>query len=154
MTFDVKERAERARRLFHEGYNCSQAVLLAYASDLGMDEEVAKAVASSFGGGMGRMREVCGTCTAMFAIAGLVKPNSIPGDTESKIANYQLVQELAEEFKRETGSIICRDMLKLNGNTHEGPIPEPRTGDYYKRRPCSELVYLAAEIVGNKLNSL
>lgn len=154
MKFNVKERAERARQLFHEGYNCSQSVLLAYCSDLGMDEEIAKAVASSFGGGMGRMREVCGTCTAMFALAGLACPSSVPGDLKTKTANYQLVQELAEEFKKETGSIICRDMLKLNGNTHEGPIPEPRTGDYYKRRPCSELVYLAAEIVGNKLNAL
>ena len=154
MKYDVKERAERARQLFHEGYNCSQAVLLAYAGDLGMDENIAKAVASSFGGGMGRMREVCGTCTAMFAIAGMVKPNSVPGDIKSKTENYQLVQELAEEFKKETGSIICRDMLKLNNNTHEGPIPEPRTGEYYKKRPCSGLVYLAAEIVGNKLNTL
>ena len=154
MKFNVKERADLARQLFTEGYNCSQAVLLAYCSDLGLNQEIAKAIASSFGGGMGRMREVCGTCTAMFALVGLASPSSVPGDIKTKTANYQLVQELAEAFKRETGSIICRDMLELNGNTHEGPIPEIRTGEYYKRRPCSELVYLAAEIVGNKLNTL
>lgn len=154
MELNVQERAEKARQLFREGYNCSQAVLLAYTDLFPLDAETAKAIASSFGGGMGRMREVCGTCTAMFAIAGLARPSTVPGDTKSKMENYALVQELAQEFKKETGSIICRDMLKLNGNTHEGPIPEQRTEDYYKRRPCSELVYLAAEIIGNKLTQL
>lgn len=154
MEINVQERATRARALFHEGYNCSQAVLLAYADLFHLDAEVAKAISCSFGGGMGRMREVCGTCTAMFAIAGLAKPSTVPGDTKSKMENYALVQELAADFKKETGSIICRDMLHLNGNTHEGPIPEQRSEDYYKRRPCSELVYLAAEIIGNKLKSL
>lgn len=154
MELNVQERAEKARQLFREGYNCSQAVLLAYVDLFPLDVETAKAIASSFGGGMGRMREVCGTCTAMFAIAGLARPSTVPGDTKSKMENYAIVQELAQEFKKETGSIICRDMLKLNGNTHEGPIPEQRTEDYYKRRPCSELVYLAAEIIGNKLTQL
>lgn len=154
MSIDVKERAERARNFFHEGYNCSQSVLMAYADLFNLDIEVAKAIASSFGGGMGRLREVCGTCTGMFAIAGLACPSSIPGDMQSKTANYALVQSLAEDFRRETGSIICRELLKKNDNTHEGPIAEVRTPEYYKKRPCSELVYLAAEIVGNKLNTL
>lgn len=153
MRVNVKERAERARELFHEGYNCCQSVLLAYADVYGLEEELAKKLSCSFGGGMGRMREVCGTCSAMFMLAGMELPSTIPGDAQSKMENYALVQELAEDFKKETGSIICRDMLKLNGNTHEGPIPEPRTDDYYKRRPCSELVYLAAEIYGNKINN-
>lgn len=153
MKVDVKERAERARELFLEGYNCCQSVVLAYADVYGLNEELAKKLSCSFGGGMGRMREVCGTCSAMFMLAGMELPSTIPSDTQSKMENYALVQELAEEFKKETGSIICRDMLKLNGNTHEGPIPEPRTGEYYKKRPCSELVYLAAEIYGNKINN-
>jgi len=153
MRVNVKERAERARELFHEGYNCCQSVLLAYADVYGLDEELAKKLSCSFGGGMGRMREVCGTCSAMFMLAGMELPSTIPGDSQTKMENYALVQELAEDFKKETGSIICRDMLKLNGNTHEGPIPEPRTGEYYKKRPCSELVYLAAEIYGNKINN-
>lgn len=153
MRVNPKERAERARELFHEGYNCCQSVLLAYADVYGLEEELAKKMSCSFGGGMGRMREVCGTCSAMFMLAGMELPSTIPGDTTSKMENYALVQELAENFKKETGSIICRDMLKLNGNTHEGPIPEPRTGEYYKKRPCSELVYLAAEIYGNTINN-
>lgn len=153
MKVNPKERAERARELFHEGYNCCQSVLLAYADVYGLEEELAKKMSCSFGGGMGRMREVCGTCSAMFMLAGMELPSTIPGDTTSKMENYALVQELAENFKKETGSIICRDMLKLNGNTHEGPIPEPRTGEYYKKRPCSELVYLAAEIYGNTINN-
>jgi len=153
MRVNVKERAERARELFHDGYNCCQSVLLAYADVYGLNEELAKKLSCSFGGGMGRMREVCGTCSAMFMLAGMELPSTIPGDNQTKMENYALVQELAEDFKKETGSIICRDMLKLNGNTHEGPIPEPRTGEYYKKRPCSELVYLAAEIFGNKINN-
>jgi len=153
MRVNAKERAERARELFHEGYNCCQSVLLAYADVYGLNEELAKKLSCSFGGGMGRMREVCGTCSAMFMLAGMELPSTIPGDNQTKMENYALVQELAEDFKKETGSIICRDMLKLNGNTHEGPIPEPRTGEYYKKRPCSELVYLAAEIFGNKINN-
>jgi len=153
MRVNPKERAEKARELFHEGYNCCQSVLLAYADVYGLNEELAKKLSCSFGGGMGRMREVCGTCSAMFMLAGMELPSTIPGDNQTKMENYALVQELAEDFKKETGSIICRDMLKLNNNTHEGPIPEPRTGEYYKKRPCSELVYLAAEIFGNKINN-
>ena len=137
----VKERAEQAKAYFQDGYNCSQAVFMAYADLFDMDVELASKLASSFGGGMGRLREVCGTCTGMFVVASLA---------EAKKTNYALVQQLAEDFRKENGSIICRELLGLDHKKDE-PTPSARTQEYYKKRPCGELVYLAAEILGKRL---
>ena len=138
-------KAEKAKELFEEGYNCSQAVIGAFCEELGVDFETAMKLSSSFGGGMGRMREVCGAVSGLFMAAGLKYGYNLPEDTVSKAAHYKLIQELAESFKEKNGSIICRELLGENAidGTH---IPEKRTDTYYKKRPCSELVKDAALI--------
>ncbi len=137
---------EKAMSLFKEGYNCSQAVFGAFAEELGLDFETAVKIASSFGGGMGRMREVCGAVSGMFMAAGMKCGYSSPTDNQSKTAHYKLIQDLAGEFKACNGSIVCRELLGLEGkdNSH---VPSERTKEYYKKRPCAELVGEAAEIL-------
>ncbi|MBO5136235.1 MAG: C_GCAxxG_C_C family protein [Clostridia bacterium] len=142
---------EKAMELFKEGYNCAQAVFLAYAEDYGMDETQAKKIASSFGGGMGRMREVCGAVSGMFMVAGLENGQTDPKDGQSKVNNYETVQKLAEKFKEENGSIYCRELLGLTDTVHNNPNPETRTEEYYKKRPCGELVGIACDIIDEVL---
>ena len=107
--FDIKERAEKAKAYFQDGYNCSQSVFMAYADLFNLDVELASKFASSFGGGMGRLREVCGACTGMFMVASMAIPADNK-DAEAKKANYALVQAVAEDFRQENGSIICREL--------------------------------------------
>ncbi|MBR2914007.1 MAG: C_GCAxxG_C_C family protein [Oscillospiraceae bacterium] len=137
---------EKARELFKQGYNCSQAVLLAFCDVTGLNEQTALMLSSSFGGGMGRMREVCGAVSGMFMVAGLLYGYSEPHDQAGKTAHYKRIQALAEEFRKENGSIICRELLGLPGGA-DSHVPEPRTDAYYKKRPCAELVALAARIM-------
>lgn len=154
-------RKEKAMRLFKEGYNCSQAVFAAYADKYGFDEETAFKISASFGGGMGRMREVCGAASGMFLVAGM-ETGAIDGkDVDGKKANYDMVQALAAEYRKENGSIICKELLGLvpmpGAQTGEAvdvsaaqftdTKPEPRTQEYYKKRPCAELVGQACEIL-------
>lgn len=157
------KKAERARRLFKEGYNCAQAVVGAFAGEMGMDFDTAIKLASSFGGGMGRMREVCGAVSGMFIVAGVLYGYSDPKDKEAKDKHYALIQELAEQFKNSNGSIICKNLLtgtnlepptiKLNVNEDEKleidstPVSTPRTAEFYQKRPCDELVWCAANII-------
>ncbi len=137
--------AERAKELFKSGYNCSQAVLGAFCEELGMDFETAMKVASSFGGGMGRMREVCGTVSGMFMAAGLKYGFSDNSDPAKKGELYKRIQYLAELFREKNGSIICRELLQGIENS-SSPEPAERTQNYYKKRPCVDLVGDAAEI--------
>lgn len=146
----LEERVERARGLFNSGYNCAQAVLLAYNDIVGMDDEAAAVIASSFGGGMGRLREVCGAVSGMSMLASLISPAPDPNDRAARTANYALVQDFAERFRAENGSIVCRELLGL-GVAKESPEPSPRTSEYYSRRPCAEYVASAARIVGRYL---
>lgn len=139
---------EKAMSLFKEGYNCSQSVIGAFAEELGMDFETAVKIASSFGGGMGRMREVCGAVSGMFMAAGLKCGYSSPTDVKSKTNHYKLIQDLAAEFKKSNGSIVCRELLGLEGKDNNY-VPSARTNEYYKKRPCVELVGQAAEILEN-----
>lgn len=141
---------EKAMSLFKEGYNCSQAVFLTFSDELGLDREMALKLSSSFGGGMGRLREVCGAVSGMFMVAGLKRGYTSPDDMKSKKEHYELIQRLANEFKKHNSSIICRDLLELSPGA-DNPSPEPRTNDYYKKRPCNELVGQAAEIVAKEL---
>ena len=157
-TFNLEERVEKAKRLFkEEGYNCCQAVVLAYNDIFGLDEKTAASVASGFGGGMGRMREVCGSVSGMTLLAGMISPVDNPSDKSSRTANYALVQEMAERFKEINGSILCKELLGLvpmgsAGNApKETPEPSDRTAEYYKKRPCEELVGISARIVGEKI---
>lgn len=131
---------------FMDGYNCSQAIAVAFSDVTGLTPEFSARMASSFGGGMGRMREVCGTVSGMLMVAGLLYGYSTPGDDVSKREHYQRVQELAGKFREREGSIICREILK---NPPSDPNPTPRTADFYKKRPCVRLVMLAADILDN-----
>ena len=158
---NIEERVEKAKRLFKEGgYNCCQAVVLAYNDVFGIDDQTAAAVSSGFGGGMGRMREVCGAVSAMVMLAGLIKPATDPTVKDWRTANYALVQEMAGEFKEINGSIVCKELLGLvpmgssRQTTQESPEPSDRTPEYYKKRPCEELVGISARIVGEKIKSL
>ena len=132
------------------GYNCAQSVFIAFSSEFGLDDETALKLSSSFGGGMGRLREVCGAVSAMFAIAGLKYGYTSPNNDEVKAKHYELVQQLAAKFKEKYGTIICRDLLELPEGS-DSPIPSKRTEEYYKQRPCEAFVRYAAEIIEKEL---
>lgn len=149
---EVNYYKERARELFKEGYNCSQAVFGAFAEELGMSFETAVLISSSFGGGMGRLREVCGAVSGMFMAAGLAFGTTDITDHKAKSDHYALIQSLASEFKEQNGSIICRELLGLSEKKPDVPVPEKRTEEYYKKRPCAELCADAAEIFAKKLS--
>lgn len=157
--FDIEKRAQKAKQNFLDGYNCCQAVLLAFSDIFGADELTIATIASGFGGGMARMREVCGTVSAMGMAAGFISPAIHPKDMDERTANYALVQELAGEFRKENGSIVCRELLGLgtkdrengNGREIEPPKPSDRTSEYYRKRPCPELVACSARIIARKL---
>ena len=135
---------ERAMSLFKEGYNCAQAVFMSFSEETGIDEKTAARLASSFGGGIGRMREVCGAVSGMMMVVGLLYGFEPSEGSAAKSAHYHLVQELAEQFRQQAGSIICREILK---NPPADPNPSPRTAEYYANRPCARMVMLAAEIL-------
>ena len=139
-------RKERAMELFESGYNCSQSVILAFSDLVGIDEKTLARIGSSFGGGMGRLREVCGAVTGMFTIAGLLYGYDTAEEGEKKAEHYARIQQLAKSFSDENDSIICRELLGLDKKTDD-PVPEKRTAEYYQKRPCSELVGTAAEIL-------
>ena len=146
----MKSRVEKAERLFREGYNCSQSVFAAYCDLYGIDEETALKLSASFGGGMGRMREVCGAVSGMFLIAGMETGATEGKDSEGKKYNYDTVQFLAEKFREKNGSIVCRELLGLSEKKPEGykeTKPEDRTEQYYKKRPCVEVVKTATEFI-------
>lgn len=159
--FDIEERVAKAKRLFQEeGYNCCQAVVLAYNDIFGIDDITAATIASGFGGGFGRMREVCGSVSGMVILAGFISPATDPSVKTARTANYALVQELAGEFRRLNGSIVCKELLGLvpmgscSPAPAESPVPSDRTEEYYKKRPCAELVGISAKIVGEKILSM
>ena len=139
-------RAEKAEKLFKEGYNCSQAVVGAFSDKLSLDKETLMKLSSSFGGGMGRLREVCGAVSGMFVVLGLIKGYNSPDDNDGKKAHYENIQALAKEFEEENGSRICRELLGLSVKKEE-PTPEKRTEEYYKKRPCVEMVKSAVAIL-------
>ena len=134
-----------AAELFMNGSNCAQAVLLAFGDLTGLDPETAAKISSSFGGGMGRLREVCGAVSSMLMTAGILYGYDDPGENDdAKKAHYQLVQDLCRAFREEVGSIICREILE---NPPSDPNPSPRTAEYYKTRPCVRMVMEAARIL-------
>ena len=142
--------AEKAKAYFEQGYNCAQAVTLAFAEEMGVEKEMAAKMASSFGGGLGRLREVCGCVSGMALAAGALYGYSEPEAKEEKADHYALIQKLANEFKERNGSIICRELLAgINNDTN--PVPEERTESYYKKRPCAELAYVAAQILEEEM---
>lgn len=152
MNIDVKERAERAEAFFKSGFNCCQSVVMAFDDIAGMSADSLAAIASGFGGGFGRQREVCGCVSGMTLLTGFISPAADPSDKDGRTANYALVQKLCGAFREECGSIVCRELLGLAPNLHEDPTPSDRTREYYQKRPCAKMVYLAAEIIANELN--
>lgn len=152
MDMTVEEREQRALELFKQGYNCCQAVAMTFSDVLGMEPGQVARIAIGFGGGMGRMREVCGTVSGMTMVAGALRPaNGVPTQL-SKMANYELVQQFAAEFRKQNGSIICKELLGLK-KAEDRVMPEERTPEYYKKRPCGQLCAIAAGIVARYIES-
>lgn len=149
----LNDRVNKAVSLFESGYNCSQSVFMAYADLYDIDSETAAKLATSFGGGMGRLREVCGAVSGMFLVLGLHYPFTDTKNKDSKNTNYKAVQSLANQFKAEMGSYICADLLHKKREA-ESSISEERTTKYYAERPCTKCVRVAAEIVGKELKSI
>lgn len=156
----MTERAKQAGRYFAEGYNCAQSVAIVFEKELGMEKQAIARLMSSFGGGMGRMREVCGSVSGMVLLAGLISPASDPSIKSGRTSNYALVQDMAASFKELNGSIVCKELLGLvpmgSGApaAKESPEPSDRTAEYYKKRPCEELVGISARIVGEKIQKM
>lgn len=151
-------RARRAMELFRQGYNCAQSVFLAFEDYYEIDRSTALKLSSSFGGGMGRLREVCGAVSGMFLTVGMLMGYDAPDDYKAKKEHYERIQYLAGQFKAVNGSIVCRELLERQAQAQKtdknipiavttDPSPELRTPEYYKKRPCPELVGIAAAIV-------
>lgn len=159
MQINEEERVARARQYFLEGYNCSQSVAMTFADVYDIEPELMSRISASFGGGIGRMREVCGAACGMFLLAGL-ESGPYPS-AENKMANYAEVQDLAAQFKEQTGSIICRELLGLNKQRKDGTLepiticakPDERTAEYYAKRPCLNMVETAVRLYCRKLNN-
>lgn len=143
-----EEKARLAGELFAKGYNCSQAVVAAWADDVGLDVDTAMKIASGFGGGMGRLREVCGSVSGAFMILGCKYGYTDGTDQSAKAEMYKLIQSFAARFKESngSGSIVCREMLGLTGIS--SPQPAQRTAEYYKKRPCRQIIELSAGLLG------
>lgn len=153
LLINVEERVERAENYFKAGYNCAQAVVMAFDDVMQMTPDQLARLVAPFGGGMGRMREVCGTVSGMAFVAGAIAPSADPSNLEERKQNYALVQHFADEFRRENGDIVCRRLLGLEPMVEraETAMPSERTPEYYKKRPCGEYVGSAARIVAEYL---
>lgn len=136
----IEQRATNSKLLFSQGYNCSQAVVAACADLYNIDNETALRFSASFGGGIGRMRMTCGAACGMFLLAGLEKGNTISNKPQAKLPNYQLVQKLADTFKQENGSLVCAELLGLNGAPPQ------------QKRPCPEMIAQAVRIYLKEIN--
>ena len=136
--------SEKAAELFLQGYNCAQAVAVAFCDVTGLDEKMTAKTVSAFGGGMGRLREVCGAVSGMFFVLSHLYGYDTPGDDKLKKQLYARVQELANQFREVNGSIVCREILK---NPPTDPNPSPRTAEYYAKRPCVRMVMTAADLM-------
>ena len=138
-------KGEKAQSLFKQGYNCSQSVTLAFDEEMGREKDMIAKIISGFGGGMGRMREVCGCVSGMVFVISSLYGYSDPKDFDSKKELYQRINQVANTFKEKNGSIICKELLGLEKK--DGIVPEKRTDAYYKKRPCSELCKIAGDIL-------
>lgn len=146
----MSKHSKVAKKLFEKGYNCSQAVFAAFCDVTELDLETALKLSSSFGGGMGKLREVCGAVTGMFMVLGMVYGYSDPLDQDAKIQHYERIHTMGDRFKERHKSIICRDLLELAEESNKY-VPEERTEKYYKERPCSRLVEEAAMMLDDYL---
>jgi len=140
------DHVKRAEELFLQGYNCAQATFAAFCDVTGLEFETALRLVSGMGGGMGKLREVCGACSAMFLVLGMADGYSEAEDAQGKAHTYAQVQLLAQKFKDAHGTIICRELLE-GVSTDPSPLPEARTAEYYQKRPCARYVRTAAQII-------
>ena len=134
-----------AKEYFEQGYNCSQSVALAFADEVGMDSKLIARLTGGFGGGMGRMREVCGCFSGIVMVLSQACGYTDPKDTEGKKALYEKIRAAAEQFKKDNGSIICKELLGLE-KPEKTAQPDARTSEYYQKRPCPLLCKYAAEL--------
>jgi len=151
LSIHTEERVERARELFMSGCNCSQAVFCALADVYGIPDDLAKRLSASFGGGVGRLREMCGACSAMALLEGLQSGSTKSDDAEGKQANYKNVQALVRRFEEQNGSYICRELLQLRKDAPTPYVPDARTAEYYRQRPCLRMVECATRIYCERL---
>ncbi len=142
----MESRVEKAVGLFLSGYNCCQSVFAAYSDIFGMEQEMALKVSCSMGGGIGRMREVCGAVSGMAMVAGLACGNTDPNNQAAKTKNYETVRQMAARFEEEHKTIICREILGLRA-AEKSAAPSERSESYYKKRPCAGMVETAARII-------
>lgn len=148
----IEERTQRAVEIFMSGYGCCQSVVAAFADIYGIDDKQAKLIAAGFGGGVGRMRMMCGAVSGMVILAGLNDGQTEAGDREGKAHCYKVVQDLLEEFRKENGSVICAELLGIKGEVPKGNfIPDERNAEYYRKRPCAAKVESAARIFARML---
>lgn len=145
---ELEARVQRAVELFMQGYGCSQSVVAAFADMYGLDHTMAVRIAAGFGGGVGRMRMMCGAVSGIVTLVGLHCGQTEPGDKEGKAACYKVVQDLLAKFKERNGSIVCAELLKMNGCkvVTDTNIPDERNAEYYKKRPCARKVESAARV--------
>ena len=151
----MSNHADIAKELFLKGYNCSQSVLCAFSDVTGYDVDTSARMASSFGGGLGRLRQTCGAVSGAALVLGIVKGYDDPSNYEAKKKHYELVREFADRFKEKNRSINCGKLLKMASlNSESGGQPEKRSDEYYQKRPCPQLVYDAAHILDEMLNDI
>ena len=151
---NYEERIQQAIAYFKAGFNCSQSVVAAFADLYGFTPEQALKMSSSFGGGIGRMRQTCGAACGMFILAGLETGSTDGKDNAQKSYNYQVVQDLAQQFREINGSIICSELLGLKTAADDNaPQASERTDNYYRKRPCAMMVETAARIFAQFLQS-
>ena len=152
---ELDERVQRAVDNFMAGYGCCQSVVAAFSDLYGLDETLAKKVGAGFGGGVGRMRMMCGAVSGIVMLVGLDCGQTEGSDREGKSACYKVVQELLEQSRQENGSIICAEILGIQGHekAHSNYVASPRTAEYYKSRPCAAKVESAARIFANYLKA-
>ena len=155
MEKNLEDRIQKSVELFMQGYGCCQSVVCAFSDLYGLDEETAFRISAGFGGGVGRMRMMCGTCSALVILAGLEKGQTRGEDREGKMACYQLVRKLLEKFKQRNGSIICAELLQMQGVKVETNTarPDERNAEYYRIRPCARKVESAARVYAEYLES-
>lgn len=146
-------RGQIAKGYFMQGYNCAQAVAMAFDDLVKIDKDQIARMLSGFGAGFGRMREVCGTVSGFTFVLSALYGNDDPKNVKAKQEIYEKVQKLGKQFADENGSVVCRELLGLNIKGADSPTPEARTEKYYKKRPCAELVEYSATILDEYINS-
>lgn len=153
LTPELEARVQRAVDNFMQGYGCCQSVVAAFADLYNLDDTMAKRIAAGFGGGVGRMRMMCGAVSGIVILAGLDRGQIDGADRKGKSMCYKVVQELLDEFKVQNGSVVCAELLglKVYEKAHSSYVASPRTAEYYKTRPCAAKVESAARIFAEYL---